>query len=136
MAFVIRTPYVSLDGTDVSSFISEVQVNMTAADVDVTASGSGGRQHLAGIRDDNFQLTAFSAFGASSIDSVINPKFQAAGTLAVIIGVSSGTGSTLNPKYSGSCPLLTYSPLAGKIGDAATTTLTLPVSGTITVSTT
>jgi hypothetical protein len=135
MAYVLRNAVVQLDGTDISTSISQVEVAMTAADVNVTAMGAGGQQHLAGIRDDSFTFTAFSAFGASTLHSVVNAKFVAAGTLEVIVFPSGSTAGTLNPKFIGYCPLLTYTPVGGAVGDAATTPLTLPVNGTITVAT-
>ena len=135
MAYVIRNAVVQLDGTDISTYISSVAVDMTAADVRVTAMGAGGEQHLAGIRDDSFTFTAFTGFGASTLHSVVNAKFVAAGTLEVVVYPSGNTVGTANPKFTGYCPLLTYSPTSGAIGDAATTTLTLPVNGTITVAT-
>lgn len=135
MAYVIRNAVVQLDGTDISQHVSTVTVDMTAADVRVTAMGAGGEQHLAGIRDDSFTFTAFTSFGASSLHEVVNAKFVAAGTLEVIVFPAGGTAGTANPKFIGYCPLLTYSPTSGGIGDAATTTLTLPVNGTITVAT-
>lgn len=135
MAFVIRNAVVKLDGTDVSSYVSSVSVDMAAADIDSTAMGAGGRQHMAGIRDDKFTLTAFSDFGASGLHSIVNAKFVAAGTLSVVVYPSGSTVSSSNPSFTGYCPLLTYSPVSGNVGDAATTTLDLPVSGTITVAT-
>ena len=135
MAFVLRNCFVKLDGTDVSNLISSVEVAMTAADVNTTAMGAGGNQHLAGIRDDRFTFTAFSDFGASGLHSIVNAKFQAAGTLAVVVYPNTSTVSATNPSFTGSCPLLTYTPIGGAIGDAATTTLELPVNGTISVAT-
>jgi len=134
-AFVLRNAFVTLDGTDVSSFVKEVHVDMTADDVDVTAMGAGGHQHLAGIRNDKFTLVAYSNFGASSLDSIVQAKFTAAGTLAVLVQPNGSTVGTLNPKYTGGCPLLTYSPVGGNVGDAAMTPLELPVNGTITPAT-
>jgi hypothetical protein len=74
-AFVLRNVIVGIDGVDLSDHIKEVQVVMTAADIDVTAMGAGGKQHLAGIRNDSFTFTAYSDFAASKIHATINPKF-------------------------------------------------------------
>ena len=135
MAYVLRNAVVQLDGTDISTSIQSVAVDMSAADVNVTAMGAGGQQHLAGIRDDKFTFTAFSAFGASTLHSIVNAKFVAAGTLEVVVYPSGNTVGTLNPKFTGYCPLLTYNPVSGAVGDAAMTPLEMPVNGTITVAT-
>ena len=141
MAFVLRNCMVWIDSTDISTAMNTVAVDMSAADVDVTAMGAGGRQHLAGIRDDKFTFNAFTAFGASTLDAVISTKFTSAGTIKVAVygnpaGAASGTAGTANPAYVGyNCPLLSYSPVSGAIGAAAMTPLNLPVSGTITILT-
>lgn len=135
MAFVIRNANVVLDGVNVSNAITEVSVEMKADDVDTTAMGAGGKQRLAGIRDDKFTFTGLTSFGANTLDAVISPKFVAAGTLEVIVYTNGSTASTAAPRWIGYCPLLTYSPLSGKVGDAAMTPLELPVSGTITQAT-
>ena len=135
MAYVFRNAVVQLDGTDISTSIQSVAVDMAAADVNVTAMGAGGQQHLAGIRDDKFTFTAFSSFGASTLHSVVNAKFVAAGTLEVVVYPSGNTVGTANPKFTGYCPLLTYNPVSGAVGEAAMTPLEMPVNGTITAAT-
>jgi len=135
MAFVLRNAIVQLDGTDISTSIESVSVEMSAADVRTTAMGAGGEQHLAGIRDDKFTFNAYSAFGANTLHSLVNAKFVAAGTMEVIVFASGSTAGTLNPKFIGYCPLLTYNPVSGAVGEAAMTPLEMPVNGTITVAT-
>jgi len=135
MAYVLRNAIVQLDGTDVSTSIESVSVEMSAADVKTTAMGAGGEQHLAGIRDDKFTFNAYSAFGASTLHSVVNAKFVAAGTLEVVVFPNGSTVGTGNPSFTGYCPLLTYNPVSGAVGDAAMTPLEMPVNGTITVAT-
>lgn len=135
MPFVLRYVNVGIDGTDVSNLIREVSVAMTAGDVDITAMNAGGRQHLAGIRDDSINMTAYSDFGASKIHQLINPKFVSAGTFEIKVTANTSTVGTSNPLFIGYCPALSYSPVSGAVGDAAMTQLTFPVSGTITVAT-
>lgn len=135
MAFVLRDVRVGFDGVDVSTLIKEVSVELSADDVDVTAMGAGGKQHLAGIRDDKFTFTAYSNFSASSLHSIVNAKFVAAGTIEVKVTAAGSTISATNPLFIGYCPQLTYNPVSGAVGDAAMTPLTMPASGTVTVAT-
>lgn len=131
--FVLRSAFVSIDGVDLSNHIREVAVALTADDVDVTAMGAGGHGHLAGIRDDKFTLTAYSDFAAGAIDATVSSKFYGGTTPFVLhVGPSSSTASATNPIYSGTCSLLTYSPVAGAVGAAAMTPLEFVLQGTIT----
>ncbi len=137
MPFVLRNCAVAIDGVLLSTSMREVSVEMSAADVSTTAMGAGGEGHLAGIRDDNFTFTAYSDVTTNQLlHNVINGKFVAAGTVEVKVAASGSTIGTANPIFIGYCPLLTYNPVSGAVGDAAMTPLTLPVNGTITVATT
>lgn len=134
-AFVLRNVIVGVDGVDLSNHVREVTVAMTAADVSTTAMGAGGEGHLAGIRADSFTFSMYSDFSASQVHATINPKFVAAGTVEVKVTASGSTVGTTNPLFIGYCPVLSYTPVGGAVGDAAMTPLNLPVSGTITVAT-
>jgi len=136
MAFVIRNGKVGIDGTDITSLIREVSVELTADDVDVTALGAGGHGHLAGIRDDKFTFTAYSDFTASGLHTVLSTKFVSAGTYEVKVTPSGSTIGTANPLFIGYCPALSYNPISGAVGDAAMTPVEMPANGTITISTT
>ena len=134
-AFVLRNCIVGIDGVDMSDHVKEVAVELSADDVDVTAMGAGGHQHLAGIRDDKFTFTVYSDFASAKIHQTVNPKFVAAGTFEIKVTPSGSTIGTANPLFIGYCPVLSYTPVGGAVGDAAMTPLNLPVSGTITVAT-
>lgn len=134
--FVIRNPSIKIGNVDLSGWVGEVSVDMTADDVDVTASGAGGKQRILGIRDDSFKLTVFSDFGAGAIDQTLWPLFNGGSLFLVECWASGTVSSTLNPKYSGTCILTNYSPISGAIGDAAKTDITLPVQGVIVRATT
>jgi hypothetical protein len=133
--FVIRNAWVRVNGVDLSDHVSEVEVQATAADVDVTAMGAGGHQRILGIRDDAFNVTFFSDFASAKVDATLWPLFTAgggAGSLFLIEVAADGTTiSATNPKYSGTCILTEYSPIAGAVGDASMTQVPFPVNGTI-----
>jgi len=140
MAFVLRSAVVKIDGTDISSFVRDVSVEMTYDAVDVTSMGAVAKSFAPGLRDDKITLTAYSSFAASGLHSVVGAKFAASGTVAIQIwpnenGGGSTTG-TANPVISASCRQMTYNPFAGAVGDAAMTPLELPLaSGTISIAT-
>jgi hypothetical protein len=135
--FVLRNASVKINSIDLSDHMSSVSVETTADDIDVTAMGAGGRQHLAGIRNDQFTFEAFSDFAAAEIDATLWPLMVTAGTVFLVeVWADGTTTSTTNPKYSGSCVMLEYNPISGSVGDASMTPLTLPVNGTITRATT
>lgn len=133
--FVLRNAKVGIDGVDLSAHVREVEVALSAAEVDITAMGNGGMQRLAGIRDDGFTINFYSDFAASKVHATINPKFVAAGTVEVKVTANNGTVGEGNPMFVGYCPVLTYSPIAGAVGDASMTSISLPANGTVTAAT-
>lgn len=133
--FVLRDCKVGIDSVDLSDHIREVTVALTSDDVDVTAMGAGGHGHIAGIRDDSFTFTMYSDFSSAKVHATLNPKFVAAGTVAIEVIPSGSTVGTTNPRFRGYCPVLTYTPVGGAVGDAAMTEISLPVNGTVTVDT-
>jgi hypothetical protein len=140
MAFVLRSAVVKIDGTDVSTLVRDVSIEMTYDSVDVTSMGAVSKSYSPGLRDDKITLNAYSSFAASGLHSIVGSKFASSGTVSVQIwanenGAGSTTG-TANPVFTASCRLMTYNPLAGAVGDAAMTPLELPLaSGTISIAT-
>ncbi len=135
--FVLRNAFVMIGGNIIGDHIREVSVNLSADDVDVTAMGSGGHGHLAGIRDDRITMTAYSDF-AASLDSIVFPIFNSAvGTTTVVVMANGGTVSATNPAFTAgtNASLLTYTPISGAVGDAAMTPLEWVINGTITRTT-
>lgn len=126
--FVILDPWVELNGVDLSSFVSEVTVNMSRADVDLTASGDAGITRKPGLRDDSYEFTFRQDFDANSVDATIFALFDAGTEFEVRVAKNAPPSATT---FDGNCIITDYSPLAGAIGDAGNATLTLPVSGKI-----
>lgn len=135
MAFVLKNVKVGIDGVDFSTAVREVSVETTAAEVSTTAMGAGGEQRIAGIRDDRFTFTVYSDFAASGFHATFNAKFVAAGTLAIEVIANTSTISATNPRFSGYCIPLNYTPISGAVGDAAMMQIEVPVSGTIATTT-
>ena len=130
---VLLNPWVRVNNVDLSDHVSSVTVNLEADDVDVTASGQYARDRVKGLRDESFEVEFLQDFAASSVDATLWPLYNTAGTVFLVEAANDGsTISATNPKYSGSCILTTYQPIAGAIGDANKTTVAFPTKGSIT----
>ncbi len=134
--FWIQNPWVRVNSVDLSDHVTEVAVETKADDVDVTASGASGKQHLAGLRDDKFTINMLSDFASAKVDQTLWPLFNGGSAFLVECAAAGTAISATNPKFSGTCVLLTYQPVSGKIGDAAMTSLDMPVNGFIARATT
>ena len=123
------------NAVDLSDHVESVEVNVNVEDVDVTAMGATAREHLAGLRDDAITLNFYQDFAAAKVDATFWPLIGSTPFTVVITPVNAAVSST-NPSFTASCILLTYSPLAGSIGEANKTSISLPCNGAIVRATT
>jgi hypothetical protein len=123
--FVLKDAFVEIDEVDLSDHCSAVTIETTFDDVDVTAFGSTYREILQGLGDATVTLTLFSNFAAASVDDTLWPLSQSGDTFTVKIRHKSDAVGADNPEYSMTGVLLEYSPIAGSIGDASTTDVTI-----------
>lgn len=126
--FVLKNAYVNINGVDLSSRVKKVTVNIKAADEDNTAMGAIGKGRIAGLRDDSISVEFNQDFAALNVDATMFPLIGAA-AFPVIVKAVSGTASATNPRYYGNCILTDYNPIDGSVGNAATTSVSLPVDG-------
>jgi hypothetical protein len=130
MAIFVATDYkITLNGTNLSSYLTHAELKISANDVTTTSFGSNYVTRVAGLKEGSVSLTFNQDFAAASIDATIYPLIGSLGTV-VITPTSSAVG-TANPAYTAVVSIIDYSPFASNIGDLATVSLTWPTSGTI-----
>lgn len=123
---VLRDCTITVNGTDFSSHISSVTVNLSKDEIDTTNFGGSGRERAHGLKDDSFELTFQQDFDSASVDDVLYPLWDQETEFTVTVKPRNAAVSSSNPEYSATCILLEYSPLAGDVGDLSTTDVTFP----------
>lgn len=127
---VLKDCYIVVNGTNFSDHISAVTVNLSKNDVDTTNFSGGGTEHAQGLKSDSFELTFQQDFAAASVDAVLYPLYDLGTEFSVEVRPTASAVSATNPKYTGTCLLLDYSPLDGKVGDLSETKLKIPTQRT------
>lgn len=126
--YVLKDGYALVDGDDVSSRIRQLEVSMTADDVDSTTMGEGVHQHLGGLRQDQYSFTF--ANDPLILDPILYPLLATADAtpeFAVDAAAFSGAASVSNPHYkTGAAILLNYAPISGEIGALSEFQVTIP----------
>ncbi len=135
----ILGPYVNasviINGVDLSDHVDTATLALARDDVDVTAMGAFGHQHIASLENNKLDLIFFQDFNTSKVDATLFPIFHA-GTAVSFRLLGNGTApSATNPVYSGSVVLIDYSPLGGKVGVAAMAPVSFVMQGTVTEGT-
>jgi hypothetical protein len=123
---VLRDCYIEVDGTDFSSHVSSVTINLAKDEIDTTNFGGDGRERAHGLKDDSFELTFQQDYSAASVDDTLYPLWDEEQEFVVKVRPRSTAKAADNPEYSATCILLEYTPLAGDVGDLSTTDVTFP----------
>ncbi len=122
---VLLDARVTLNGVTVSDHVSSVTVETSKDEVDVTSMGATFRQLLAGIGDATVTLSVFQDFAGGSIHATVWPLYSAGTTFPVTVRPTSAAESATNPTMTMTGIILSYNPLAGSVGDASTTDITI-----------
>lgn len=128
--FVALDYKTTINGTDFSASIAQVNLELSSDEVETTAFGSTFRTRVGGLKTGTLQLDFHQDFGAASIDATLFPLLNSLAT--VVITPTSGTVSATNPSYTAVCLVNSYSPFASSVGDLATLSVSWPTSGTVT----
>jgi hypothetical protein len=130
--FVSNDYKITINGTDFSQSIAQVNLEISSDDVETTAFGGTYRTRIGGLKDGTLQLDFMQDFAASSVDAVLFPLIQNNSLATVVITPTSGTVSATNPSYTALCLVNQYTPFASSVGDLATLSVSWPTSGTVT----
>ena len=131
MAKLIAQDYsITIDGTDFSTSLAAVTIDITSEEQQTTAFGSAYRTRIGGLKDASVSLDFHQDFASGSVDETL---FAALGTNVTIVCLpTSASVGADNPSYSFTALVTQTQPLANSIGDLATMSVTWPVVGAVT----
>lgn len=132
MAKLIAQDYnITIDGTDFSTSLAAVTIDITSEEQETTAfGGSGFRTRIGGLKDASVSLDFHQDFASGSVDETL---FNALGTnVDIVCKPNSGAVGADNPSYSFTALVTQTQPMANSIGDLATMSVTWPVVGAVT----
>jgi hypothetical protein len=107
-------------------------LNLSKAEVTTTNFGSGGAvTRVAGLADNSITLELHQDY--PTIEKLFYDAWNA-GTAVPVTVKPNGTAvaSSSNPQYAFNVLPLSWTPVAGAVGDLATASVTYPIDGTVT----
>lgn len=131
--FVLTNPVIEVGGVDLSGNIASVTINENYAEVATTAFGDTAVTRIAGLGDHSISLDFHEDFAAAQVHATIAPLVGATSTVSV--KPVNDTTSATNPAFSATVLVTEWPLLNGAVGDLASASITWPVSGDITTST-
>jgi hypothetical protein len=131
---VLKDAFVSINSVNLSSYVTDVTLNYEAEIKDITAMGATSKAKIAGLKNASIDITFNQDFGASAVDATL---FSLVGGSAVTVEVrpTSGSRSATNPGFTGSGIVVSYTPVAGRVGDVASTKVKIEITGDLTRAT-
>jgi hypothetical protein len=130
---VLTNAQVIVNSVDLSDHIDQVSLQEVFADIDTTAFGSTARTRVAGLGDHKFSVEFQQDYAASEVEQTIYPLIGT--TTSVTVKPVSAATSTTNPAYTFTVVVLDWKPVDGKVGDLEKSSVTWPISGTVTKAT-
>jgi hypothetical protein len=130
MKEVLTDAFVEVNGVNISSHCSSVTVADGAEEVDVTGFGSGYHEVIPGLKTASITLNVFQDYDNGSVFQTLNPLYESGGTFGVKVRGDSGAKSGTNPEYQMTGRLFNRPALAGAVGEANTTEITVNNGGT------
>lgn len=128
---VLTDSKVTFNGTDISTNVAAVTLNVTANEVTTTAFGQGAVTRVGGIQDNSVTLSIHNDY--SAIEGLVYPQI---GSTAQIVVKPNGTAvGTANPSYTMQALITEWSSVNGAVGELNTADVTWPISGTVTKAT-
>lgn len=134
MAKIVMTnPKITVNSVDLTSYIAQVTLDLSFAEVPTTAFGSSAVTRIAGLGDHSFTASFHQDFALSTVEPTIYPLLGT--TTNVTIKAVNTTTTSTNPEYQFTVLVNGWTPVNGAVGELLTADVTWPVSGSITKAT-
>lgn len=118
----LTNAYISVNGVVLSDHGNSVSVHYEIDQVETTAFGSSGHTFTGGLQNNSIEIAFNQDYAASNVEATIYPLVGS--TTTVIIKPNGSTTGATNPSYTVSgAYLAAHTPVAGKVGELVTTTL-------------
>jgi hypothetical protein len=131
---VLTNAYVLFGSTDISDHVSSISLSSSYDIVETTAFGQTAKTRVAGLADNSVTLEFHQDYATSSIEQTIYPTLGTAVTISV--KPVNATTTTINPQYGFSAVISEWTPVNGAVGELSTASVSWPISGAITKTTT
>lgn len=111
---VLTAGFLSFGGTNISSYVNQINLSTNADPVEVSTFGDVWRMFAIGMRTWELTFDGINDYAASAIDSILWP-LQATEVAIEVRPTNAAVGAG-NPKFTGDVLFLGYSPIAAQLG--------------------
>lgn len=116
MAEKLYDAYLTLGGTNVSSYIKSLELTESVDPQDDTVMGDTTKSNIAGLKDWSLTVTFVQGYGVGEVDTVIAAAGGVGALIAIVTRKASSAVGTSNPQWSGTGLVTEYKPVGGEVG--------------------
>jgi len=127
-ALVLKDAVVIYNGVDLSDHVRSVEIPADVDSQDVTAMSANTKHSLPGLKDSQVKITFLQDYAAGKVDATFWPDYNLGTCRTLVIKPASAIASSTNPLYVFTGFISAYSPIKGKVGDAAEVDATFTIS--------
>ena len=131
---VLTNASVTFASTDISSYVSSITLSTSLDIIDTTSFGNSSRTRVAGLADNQVTIEFFQDFASGALESIVYPTIGT--SAAMVVKPVAGSTTATNPQFAFNALVAEWQPLSGAVGELATASVTWPISGAITKTTT
>ena len=134
--YLANTGVLTVNAVDLSSLVSNVTINRSFDELEITALGDSGHRMTKGLEASSITIDFFNDSASSKTLQTLNSSSVWGNNVTVTFKQVDAVISAENPLYTMTCLVNNTTPVNGAVGDLSTQSVTWNVSGTIDVDTT
>ncbi len=131
--FLQNDVQVTVNSVDLTDHVASVSWSESSDELETTSMGSANRTRIGGLKDGSVSIEFHQDFAASSVYQTL---YSLLGTVTTVeMTPTSAAVAADNPKHSASALVTELPIIDGSVSDLATVSVTWPLSGAVTVTT-
>jgi len=133
--YLANTGVLTVNAVDLSTLVSNVTINRSFDELEVTALGDSGHKFVKGLEASSITIDFFNDSATNKTLQTLNSSSVWGNNVVVTFKQTADATSATNPLYTMTCLVNNTTPVNGAVGDLSTQSVTWNVSGTIQVAT-
>ena len=131
--YLANTGVLTVNSVDLSSLVTNVVINRSFDELEITALGDSGHRYVKGLEASSISIDFLNDSASAKTLQTLNSTWGT--SVTVTFKQTSAAVSAENPLYTMTCLINNITPVNGAVADLSTQSVTWNVMGTIAVTT-
>lgn len=131
--YLANTGVLTVNSVDLSSLVTNVVINRSFDELEITALGDTGHKYVKGLEASSITIDFLNDSASSKTLQTLNSTWGT--SVTVTFKQTSDAVSATNPLYTMTCLINNTTPVNGAVADLSTQSVTWNVMGTIAITT-